>query len=328
MAVNAYYAGGRVAVLSQKLWSRDRFIRLSECADMDAALRMLYECGYGQGAVVENSNDYEQLLQNELSESVNFLKEMTSNPKVTDCFLLRYDYLNAKVMMKAKYMRIRPMNLYDCGLIDKDAMWEAISVDDYRELPECMQKALNGIDARFADGDRSPSAVDKMLDAAMYADLLARVKRCPVSSVKKHFTAEADTANIMALVRMKRANIQARESDFIGGATFKPSFLAETSLSDYDEIAAAFRGSVYAEFAEKACSAAKQGESLVKCDKMAADMKRQPLADNKNNFTVEPVICYYLSKITEIDNIRMILICVKNRVDKEYVKDRIKELYV
>ncbi len=322
MAVNAYYAGGRVAVLTTKLWTKERFLHLADSSSLDLAVRSLVESGYGNGKTVENSNDYEEILQSELALSVNFLNEMSCSPQITDCFLLRYDYLNAKVMMKCKYMREEPANLYGCGLLSASKMWEQIAVDDYRELPEPMQWALNAIDLEFVNGNRTPSVIDNYLDRAMFKDLAKRTKRCHIASVKDYFKISADVANLMCFFRLKRAGLAITEDCFAEGGNVAPSVFALLTLAN--------EGTIYSQFEGKLAEIAKVVEkgNFNEGVRLAEDYKRQTLVAGKNNFTVEPVICYFMSKLTEIDNIRTILICVKNGVDKETVKEKVKELYV
>lgn len=322
MAVNAYYAGGRVAVLTTKLWTKDRFLRLAESSSLDMAVRSLVESGYGLGKTVDNCNDYEEILQAELASSVAFLNEMSCSPRITDCFLVRYDYLNAKVMMKCKYMREEPANLYGCGLISTSKMWEGISVDDYRELPEPMQWALNAIDEQFVNGNRAPSVIDNYLDRAMFKDVASRTKHVSVASVKNYFKISADVANLTCFFRLKRAGIAISADCFAEGGTVKPQVFA--SLVEIPD------GFVNTKFEGKLADIAKAVENgnFNEGVRLAEEYKRQTLVVGKNNFTVEPVICYFMSKLTEIDNIRTVLICVKNGVDKEKVKEKVKELYV
>lgn len=329
MSVNAYYAAGRVAVVSTKLWTKEKFLRMAECSGIEDALRVLYENAYGGGAMLKNTNDYEQLLQRELSDSIAFFKEMTSNPKVTDCFLLPFDYLNAKILMKSKYMRIAPSGCFENATLPLDTMSENILVDNYGELPKEMQHALNEIDLRFFEQGHSPRIVDILLDKAMYRDILSRLRFVTLKSVKTYFKYEIDSANIMTLMRAKRANLtrEVYEEMIVEGASLKKEFLLTVFDKDWQEMAAEFEDENYKELVRLAADSALRGESFAECSRFINKLKRDTLIEQKDSNTVETVICYYLSKLTEIDNIRMILIGIKNGLSKDVIKEMIKELY-
>ena len=44
-------------------------------------------------------------------------------------------------------------------------------------------------------------------------------------------------------------------------------------------------------------------------------------------FSVAPIIGYYLAKLNEIKVIRVVLVCVKNKIPKQEMKKRVRKLY-
>jgi vacuolar-type H+-ATPase subunit C/Vma6 len=50
-------------------------------------------------------------------------------------------------------------------------------------------------------------------------------------------------------------------------------------------------------------------------------------SDKNDMFSVAPMAGYYLAKQTEIKVARMVLVCLKNKVDKLLIKQRLRELY-
>jgi vacuolar-type H+-ATPase subunit C/Vma6 len=44
-------------------------------------------------------------------------------------------------------------------------------------------------------------------------------------------------------------------------------------------------------------------------------------------FSAAPIVGYYLGKMNEIKIIRVILVCLKNKVDKDEMKKRIRVIY-
>ena len=71
-----------------------------------------------------------------------------------------------------------------------------------------------------------------------------------------------------------------------------------------------------------------QGKSLYQCEQLAEKYKVAILVPNKDKLTIEPVICWYLSKMREIDNVRMILVGISCGIEKTRISERLKVLYV
>lgn len=327
MAVSKYFAVGRTAVLSQRLLSAETFNRLADCQDVEQAMRFLRETGYDSGVF----GDYEEMLRKQLSDAVSYLKDMTSEQRVTDAFVLCYDYINAKILMKSKYMRQDNLGMcYNCGLIDKDKLWQWISNDNYKDLPTFMAKALAEIDWLFAEGKRSPALIDMLLDVAMYRDVRQHIKGNVPQSVKQYFFLEVDCNNIMALYRAKRADIPADvvAKTLVDGYTFDVEELREIYETDIAQMTEWLSKTDYRWLAEYCQQCVDEGKDFGKCYREIDKKKHELMSQGKNNISVEPVICYYLSKVTETENIRTVLICIKNGVDKSAIKERIKELYV
>ena len=51
-------------------------------------------------------------------------------------------------------------------------------------------------------------------------------------------------------------------------------------------------------------------------------------AVNKTDmFSVAPILGYYLAKLNEIKVIRVVLVCIKNKVPRDQMRKRVRELY-
>ncbi|MCH5152312.1 MAG: V-type ATPase subunit, partial [Clostridiales bacterium] len=141
------YANGRIAVLSNKLLTVDKFARLAECSSLVEALRVLSENGYGVGTTLANANDYEQILRAELDATLGELKELCFDPNAVSYFLCTYDYLNAKILMKSKYQRTSGVEYcFTNASYDVEKMQEDFVRDDYSSYTKNMAEACDGID--------------------------------------------------------------------------------------------------------------------------------------------------------------------------------------
>ena len=328
--VDPIFSAGRVGALSAKLFSIEKFHRMAECHTLFDALKILNESDYGEHSISPDENNYSTILQNELDSTVVVLKELTSDLTVSDCFLLQYDYLNAKMMMKAKYLRVDCLSdCYSCGRFDKESMWAQIAVDDYDSLSSQMRDACEKIDFEFSEGNRSPGIIDLYLDKAMFEEIAQIQKKCKVKTIKDFFAITADTTNVLSLLRAKKANcsVEKAQNLIVSGGTLPESDLMLAYAENLDRWHEHFVGD-YQLLVLNAVEAINANKSLYDSERQAEQMKIDVLTPNKNELTIEPLICYYLSKRAEIDNIKIILVGIKNKLDPNEIKSKLKVLYV
>lgn len=321
MSDNQLYANGRVAVLSTKLLAQDKFVRLIECSNMAEALRVLSESGYANGLTVDNPNDYESILRAELDSALSLFKELCYDKYAVSYILAEYDYLNAKTLMKCKYMRVDGLPYcFAETSIPPETMQTAIVSDDYSAFSKNMAEALDCVDTSFANGNRSPQTVDVTLDKAMYKDMLAYAKKCSFKLLRKLFEYKVDTTNLMTLYRMKKAELSLenfKEMIIDGG-----SVSAETLIKLWDnEQAALDLPSEYKPF-YSLCTA--DNSALTPAETERNEYMYKLICENVDLMTIQPVLEYLFKKVGEIDKVRRILVGVKSGADKEKLKDLIK----
>jgi len=326
MSVNIYYANGRIAVLSTKLFGAEKFTRIAESTTAEEALKVLFESGYGNGTVIDNANDYELLLKAELGSTVDTFKELSTNKHVTRYFLSKYDYLNAKVLMKCKYMRIDGKeNCFECASIPVETMQKAINADEYKGFSPYMAKALEYIDEQFSLGNRTPRVIDVALDKAYYQELANSAKKSKLATLAAYHVYDVDTVNMMTLYRSKKAGFDKAvyEEMFVeGGKVAKQTLLTLWDVVDSNKVRDLL-GEAYKQFANVLLAGYEEG-SLAKAEQFASARKHAMLTENPDTLTIAPLIAYFKNKTDEIDKIRFAFIGIKNDVDKETIKERLK----
>lgn len=321
MGANQLYANGRVASLSTKIFQADKFNRLTECASLPEALKVLAESGFGAGVNVSSPNNYEELLKAELDATTALFNELCLDENAKKYFLCKYDYVNAKILMKCKYMRQDGIEYcFNGAEIPPKAMQEAFVRDDYSACPQNMAKACDEIDASFADGKRSPQIVDYRLDLAMYADMLRYAKKSSFKPLKKMFEYKVDTTNLMTLYRLKKANAPEQDVEKWIIPNGRISLELLKKLWNNEQNQADLPGEYKGFF--DLCKA--ENSTLAHAEQEQSKMQFKFLSDNADFLTVQPVLDYFVKKVDEIDKVRKILVAIKSGVDKEKIKELVK----
>lgn len=316
------FAVGRVSVLLRERMDASRVDRLMAAPTLDEALKTLQEFGWRD----EQAGDYEQAISNYVRKAYEFVREVTPDERVTDCFFAHLDVHNLKTLLKARCLSQPAQHLYAYGLISVEKLRHAVEERKYSFLPEALAKALDGLEARLAVRE-DPLDIDITLDKAMFAWIFERLSDAPSSAAHAYFRAKVDLLNAMMLLRtLKMAKDRAffERLRIAGGhidcrewqdAFEKPQALPRL-LSRYG-----------AKVLTAAQAAASEGR-LAGLEKAADDYLLSLFAAKRADpLSLEPVIAYLLLREREAAAVRLILAGKANGFSQEAVSERLCELY-
>ena len=106
MADNLLYVNARIKALENGLMSQLHVSRLIDAENVKDAFKILQECGFSEGVALDDYRSYENLVALKEKNVVDFFKENMLEKTGIDAVLLKNDYHNAKVLIKAKYLRL------------------------------------------------------------------------------------------------------------------------------------------------------------------------------------------------------------------------------
>ncbi len=301
------------------LFGKDKMQRLSDAPSIEEGVKILLEGGYPAG------KDYIEILAAAEKEAEAFFKESSVEGYGLECFSVLSDYHNAKVLAKEAYFGVSEDCFRADGLIDPTVLAEKLRKEDYASLPSAMRAALERLKKKSATDSVAPSEIDKALDKAAFEEIAERLKTAhPV--VKEYFTAYADLTNLATAYRSRKAGVSLAEAEsgYLPGGEIPFSSLKKVfdlGLEDGAEKIAlrpSYKKAVEALKAGVASfEAFRENALLVPFKKARYDM-----------FSPAPIVGFYLGKKREIKNVRLILTGIKNGVDKEIIKVRLREQYV
>lgn len=311
------FANGRVSVLTTRLFTADKFVRLAECNSLAEAVRLLADGGYGGGVVLANPNDYDNMLRAETERLLAEFKELCVNVAARNFFLAQYDFVNAKVLMKAKYMRTDGVHCCFAEATFAPAKMQADFVDDnYADYPKAMAEGCDAVDARFAAGERAPSVVDAELDKAMFAYMKKCAAQSGISVVKKLCAYRIDATNIITIARAKKAGFD--ETKFL-------SLVIDGGKVKRDTLVSLWRANAQAasDLPDDVRAVWNALPDTARAEDVRRNKEFEMLTTGGDSLSVAPVLLYFARKSHETDLVRMIIIGVKNNLPKEEIKRRI-----
>lgn len=328
--ISILYSNSYVGALSTKLIKRESFVRMIESGSVNEAVKVLYEHSYGDGLLLENSYEFDKLLFAEEKSLLELFRELSAVDACTLCFLLPYDYLNAKTAIKSKYMRtLPPTQNALSGVYDSGTLMTSIQTDDYNDFSEDLKNGLEEIDRQFYEGNRTPNIIDNILDVAMYSDIFKALKKCGSDAVKKYYMIEVDCKNILAFFRAKSANVSMDTIGFLKGGKIPSNAYLEIKDKENNKLLEFFTDYDYKKLCEECIKAVEEGSGFSVGESISFELKRQPIFEQRNNNDgIEPLIAYFLAKKTEISNVRLILVGLKAGLTPSVISERLKESYV
>lgn len=320
------YSNARVKTLENGLLTVEKFNRMVFSDNLDEGVKVLFENNYGGGIIVEN-NDFDKLLSEEDRLLSVFVKECMPKNSGMESFLITNDYHNAKACCKAKYSGIEVESmLAPDGQIDAQMLKQAIFSDKYDALDKTMSDALLSIDIAFANGNRSPRLIDATLDKAMFKKVNEIAKKTKNKSIIDYWKSSADFANISSFKRCRKVNesLEFYKEGFVDGGELPISFFESIFESDNDAISEKFKYTTY----KNVVGNLFDNGDFIEFERHRDNFLLNIFKEKKNDiFTISPIAGYYVAKKTEIKVARMILICLKNNVEKGEIKKRLRDYY-
>ena len=315
------YSNARVKAMENSFLTNEKIVRMAYSDSLEEGFRVLLESSYGGGLVVD-AKDYDTLLHTEDKRVSEFVLEAMPKGQGMETFVVKNDYHNLKAIVKGKYMRLDDVDfmLMPKGNFDPKEIKDMIYADDYSAISDTQKAALLEIDSARANGNLSPRFIDLTLDKACYKDIILSLKKVKNKFMLKYWQTNIDMMNISCFARACIVgNKPLFEESFIEGGLLEKRFFVGELAAVLDKLA-------YTQYPQVSC-VLKEG-NFVAFERIWDNTLLEIFKNERNDiFSVAPIAGFYVAKKIEIKIVRMICILLKNDVDKEIIKDRLRELY-
>ena len=239
--ITAYLRARESSLLSQ-----ERIGRMLEAKTVEDAAKVLEECGYGDMSNVDAAV-LEEKLAERLDVVMQDLSRTAPDKSMIDVFRVKYDYHNAKVIIKSEMSGSDNEVLYSgAGRVAPDVMKDAYLRDDLKALPTILGDAMRSAKDVLARTD-DPRLADFVLDKAFYKEFSKLASESGSEFLMEYGKLSVDSANLRTAVRAVRMKKDAAFLKTVlaeGGTVSTERFLA--AVASNTPMAAVFAGSLYA----------------------------------------------------------------------------------
>jgi len=309
----------KIRALENKLLTKQDIASLIDQNSLTSAFAFLLQKGYAKEN--ETANDLIKRQGDNLDELLN--ESVPDKNELEKLYVLN-DYFNIKVLVKcaientdAEEFLIYPSAIRYIKTVKKAADGDfSFLKDDYRIIAETAYNiALKSQNGKFSDAVIDKAAIDALSSYAKSkkSGLFGRV--CAFL---------ADTANIKTALRCA---VTFQDADYINAAigncnNLNKAELISVTVNGYDELVSYLETTCYKDgvkiYTEKPSAFEKW------CDDQIIEITSKAVY---TSFGFAPVVSYFYRKSLEIKTVRMILAAIKSGVDKEKIKERVRELY-
>ena len=307
-----------------KMLSRDKAERMLDAPSYGECAKLLTDCGYEDMSQL-SASEIDRALSRYRAEIFRELSLQAPAKDLVDLFRVKYDYHNAKAMLKAEATGSEPLPVMSAsGRVSPETMLAAYREERLHELPAPLARAIaegRELLARTAN----PQLADFAMDRATFEELRA-LSAEKGEFVKGYVSILADSTNLKSAVRTARLG---KNADFLRLALVPGGKLdAERFASAGGEgLAALFNGSALAEAASLGAAAA-EGGSMTAFERACDNAVMSYLRGAKLvSFGEEAVLAYLAAVENEITAVRMILTGRLAGIAPQTIRERLRDLY-
>lgn len=326
------YSTARIRAVEIRLLDESKLNRLLNMTDIQDAVKLLLESGYGTDHTEmekKAAENIEGLFDEELKKTYDLLLEILPSPEPVYLFMRRYDYLNAKLILKAEFLGVNiSERLSRMGTIEPKKLLGYITDRNFGELPDMLKEAVTESIEAFSQ-TRDPQIIDLILDKASYQNMLQDAVQYGDPFLTELVKKLIDIANIRIIVR---SGLIGLPEDFvkkalIDGGSFSVRTLQDFVGKNWRDFISILKGAGHEKLSSDLTKAL-ETDGISEIEKILDDHIISWLKPSKfTTLGLDPSIAYLFLKETEIKNVRLIITGIVNKIPADIIKERLRLSY-
>ncbi len=319
------YLSAALRAREAKLLSADRAERMLDAPGFEECAKLLTDCDYADMSQM-SAKEIDAELSQHRADIFAELDRMAPDRRIVDVFRMKYDYHNAKTVVKAMAVGADAEHIYSsCGRVSTEKLLAAYNDERWSELPPVMAAAVEEARDTLAHTS-NPQLADFVLDRAYFKELSDTAKALESAFLIGYAGLLIDSTNLRSFVRTARMGKDTeflREALIPGGNVDVARFLG----ADRESLAGIFTHTELENAAALGAEATEGGaltQFELACDNAVnAYISRAKLV----SFGEEPLVAYLSAVESEITAIRMILTGRLAGIEPGVIRERLRDMY-
>ena len=322
--IDYVFISTRVKAMERGLLTRERIERMLDAATNEEAAKVLTECGYPE--LSELSGDgVERALAQKQKETMADLGSSVPDKTVVDVFRVRYDYHNAKALVKAEALHTTADGLMLWGgRYDPETLAQDFAREDLNRCSEIFRRAVERArEVLGSTGD--PQLADFVLDKAYFEELASLAQGTDSRFLRGYVALLIDCANLRSAVRASRLG---KGREFLGQVLAPGGNVSDQTVAAArgEDLGNVYHSGPLAEAAKAGAALSAPGSgALTDFERLCDDAVMSYLDGARMApFGEQPVIGYLYAREAEMTAVRIIMNGRFAGLDRETIRQRLR----
>lgn len=323
MSGNNYtYAVARIRAKEVSLFSDSVIEQLMACKDYKSCMSFLREHGWGNGNPEETDDE---MLKYEREKTWEEVKELAQDEDIFSVLTIQNEYHNLKAAIKQVCSGDKAQHAYF-----ENCRWSAnelksmVERKDFSRLTEKMAKvAVEATETLLQTDDGQ--LCDIIIDRAALEAVKEEGEKSDSELIRQYAEEIVTVSDIRIAVRCAKTK---KSKEFISRAIVPCDFINVSALiksaeAGVDEVCSYLESTGYSEAAEHIKESSSAFERW--CDNRIIEKIK---SQKYNSFSVGPILAYIIARENEIKTVRIILTGKINNLSDDFIRERLRRMYV
>ena len=317
----------RIRHAEKKLLTKQQLQRLADAKNLEDAIKLLNETSYSSElSKLDRPENYEQVLSEVLNKTYKEAMEISPDKSLVEILSCKYDYHNLKVLVKENILKEKFDSMY--------CMLDGNEIEAFRELALKNDEGLSKdfkecLD--FFETTKDPQDIDIFIDKKYFEKVLSLAEGFKLEMITEYFKAMIDFINLRTFIRCRKQNQvkETLEKVLIKGGDVETDKILDMFYEDIEILPVKLKAYKIGRVLSKIVEEYKNTNSLNSFEKSMDDYLVEIVRKAKSiHYGAEVIFSFLFAKEMEIKNLRLILVGKVNGLSADFIKERLREVYV
>lgn len=317
----------RIRHAEKKLLTKQQLQRLADVKNLEDAIKLLNETSYSSElSKLDRPENYEQVLSEVLNKTYKEAMEISPDKSLVEILSCKYDYHNLKVLVKENILKEKFDSMY-CMLDENEIeAFRELALKNDEGLSKDFKECLD-----FFETTKDPQDIDIFLDKKYFEKVLSLAEGFKLEMITEYFKAMIDFINLRTFIRCRKQNQvkETLEKVLIKGGDVETDKILEMFYEDIEILPIKLKAYKIGRVLSKIVEEYKNTNSLNSFEKSMDDYLVEIVRKAKSiHYGAEVIFSFLFAKELEIKNLRLILVGKVNGLSADFIKERLREVYV
>ena len=325
-------ASVRIRNLEKKLLTKIQFERLYEADNLEEAIKHLNETAYSEDlAKIDRAENFEIALSNSLNRTYSEVLKFSPVKELVDILTYRFAFHNIKVAVKEKILEE-----------NFDHIYSKVHYEDLTKLKKQFETEKGEKGTWYEDTviqaykvfeeTKDPEKIEFFIDKKYFEKVLEVSKKMGLDLVEEYFRSMIDFLNIRTFIRCKR---QEQDINILRAALLQDGYIDTEDIISYfykdtEDLINSYKNSKIGKSLLLGLKGYNETGRLLLFEKHMENYLTNLLKERVKRMSYGPeiIFAYVHAKEIEIKNLRVCLVGRTNGLSADFIKERLREIYV